>query len=55
MMSVPDAQVAREVDASTSEQSGVRQSLAGIIVGEKNRYVRISGPLRCAMPFQRRF
>jgi hypothetical protein len=34
---VLDARPTRYVDASTSEQSGARQSLAGIVVGEKNR------------------
>jgi hypothetical protein len=36
-----NARVAKEVDASASEQSGVPQSLAGIAVGEKNRCIRI--------------
>jgi hypothetical protein len=43
--------VTREVDASTSEQSGVRQSFAGIVVGEKNRCVRISVPDATGTPF----
>jgi len=43
--------VAREVDASTSEQSGVRQSLAGIAVGEKNRCIRIGVPDTTGTPF----
>ena len=32
-----NAQVGREVDAGLCEQSDVRQSVAGIVVGEKNR------------------
>jgi hypothetical protein len=39
---VLNARVATEVDASTCEQIGARQSLAGIVVGEKNRCVRIN-------------
>jgi hypothetical protein len=34
--------VVTEVAGSTSEQSGVRQLLAGIVVGEKNRCVQIA-------------
>src|SRR5439155_19886149 len=34
---VNNARVAREVDASTSEQNGARQSLTGLVVGETNR------------------
>jgi len=36
----------REVDASTREQSRARQLLAGMVVGEKNRCVWISAPMR---------
>jgi hypothetical protein len=36
--------VAREVAASTSEQNGVDQSLAEIVVDEKNRCIRMSVP-----------
>ncbi len=39
-----NARMAREVDAGSCEQSGVRQSVAGIVVGEKNRCIRISAP-----------
>ena len=39
-----NARVAREVDAGSCEQSGVRQSVAGIAVAEKNRCLRISAP-----------
>ncbi len=37
-----DTRVAREVDAGSHEQSGVGQSVAGIVVGEKNRCLPIS-------------
>ena len=43
-----------EVDASTCEQSGARQSVGGTLVGEKNRCVRINTPGACAAPFTRR-
>ena len=38
------ARVAREVVVGLREQSGVRQSVGGIAVAEKNRYLRISAP-----------
>lgn len=37
-----NARVAREVDASTCEQGTIGQSLAGIVVGDKNRCIRAS-------------
>jgi len=33
-----------DVDAGSCEQSGVRQSVAGIAVAEKNRCIRTSDP-----------
>jgi len=36
--------VARDVDAASWEQSGVRQAVAGTAVAEKNRCLRIRGP-----------
>jgi hypothetical protein len=39
-----NAQVAREVDAGSCEQSDARQSVAGIVVGEKNRCILITAP-----------
>ena len=39
-----NARVAREVDAGSCDQSGVRQSVAGIVVGEKNRCIQITAP-----------
>lgn len=39
-----NARVAREVDAGSCEQGGLRQSVAGIAVVEKNRCIRISAP-----------
>ena len=41
---VVNARVAREVDAGSCAQSVVRQSVAGIVVGEKNRCIRIRVP-----------
>ena len=41
-----NARVAREVDAGSCEQSDARQSVAGIVVGEKNRCLRITAPGR---------
>ena len=41
---VVNAQVAREVDAGSCGESGVRQSVAGIVVVEKNRCIRIGAP-----------
>lgn len=41
---VVNARVAREVDAGSCDQSGVRQSVAGIVVGEKNRCIQITAP-----------
>ena len=49
---VLNARVNREVDVSVGEQSGVRQSLAGMVVAEKNRCVRISAPSACAATFR---
>jgi hypothetical protein len=43
--------VAREVDAGSCKQSGVRQSVAGIVVGEKNRCIQISALARGASLF----
>jgi hypothetical protein len=43
--------VVKEVDATASEQGRFRQSLAGIVVGEKNRCVRISVPDAAGTPF----
>jgi len=45
-----NARVAREMNASTSEQS-VRESLAGTAIGEKNRCIRISVPDATGTPF----
>jgi hypothetical protein len=39
-----NARVAREVDAGSCEQSGLRQPVAGIAVVKKNRCIRISAP-----------
>jgi hypothetical protein len=36
--------VATEVVVGSPEQSDVRQSVAGIVVGEKNRCIQISAP-----------
>ena len=49
-----DARVAREVDAGPCEQSGVRQSVAGITVVEKNRCIRISAAGAWSVPVRRR-
>jgi hypothetical protein len=38
---VGNARVAREVDAGSCAQNGVHQPVAGIVVGEKNRCIRI--------------
>jgi hypothetical protein len=46
-----NARGAREVDAGSCEQSGVRQSVAGIAVVEKNRCIRMIAPGRGAAPF----
>ena len=39
-----NARLTREVDASSCEQSSVRQSLAGMVVGKKNRCILVTGP-----------
>ena len=36
------------------QQSGVRQSVAGIVVGEKNRCIRISAPGAWSVAVRRR-
>jgi len=40
---------------SPCEQSGAHESLAGMLVGEKNRYLRISASVARATPFRGRF
>jgi hypothetical protein len=45
--------VAREVDADSSEQSGVRQAVAVIVVGEKNRCIQISASGACCVTVRR--
>jgi hypothetical protein len=47
--------VAGEVDAVACEEIAARQSIAGMVVREKNRCVQISGSQRYAAPFQRGF
>ena len=44
----------REVDAGSCEQSGVRQSVAGIVVDEKNRCIRIGAQGASGVAVQRR-
>jgi len=44
--------LAREVDTSPCEQGGAGQSLAGTLVGEKNRCLPISAPDVRSAPFQ---
>jgi hypothetical protein len=39
-----NARLTSEVDASSCEQSAVRQSLADMVVGEKNRGILVTGP-----------
>ena len=39
-----NARVAREVDAALCEQSCLHRPVAGIVVGEKNRCIRIGAP-----------
>jgi hypothetical protein len=46
-----NARAVREVDAGSCEQSGVRQSVAGIVVGEKNRCISEGAPAREKSPF----
>src|SRR5688572_1682306 len=36
-----NGRVAGEVDASTCEQGAIRQSLTGMVVGDKNRCIRV--------------
>lgn len=38
-----NARAARELDGSTCEQGAIGQSLAGMVVGGKNRCIRLSG------------
>ena len=38
-----NARAAREPDGSTCEQGAIGQSLAGMVVGGKNRCIRLSG------------
>jgi len=39
-----NARLTGEVDASSCEESAVHQSLAGMVVGEKNRCILVTGP-----------
>jgi hypothetical protein len=48
---VVNAQVAREVDAGSCGEGGVRQSVAGIVVVEKNAAFRLALLARGASPF----
>jgi len=47
--------VARDVDAGSCEQSGLRQSLAGNAVAEKNRCIRTSDPGAWTVAVRRQF
>lgn len=38
-----NARAARELDGSTCEQGAIGQSLAGMVVGGNNRFIRLSG------------
>jgi hypothetical protein len=50
-----NTRVARELDAGSSEQSGLRQSLAGNAVTEKNRWIRTNVPGAWTGAFRRQF
>jgi len=47
--------VVREVDAGSCKQSGVRQSVAGIVVDEKNRCMQSTPRHRLRRRFHDRF
>jgi hypothetical protein len=51
---VVNARVAREVDAGSGAQSAAGQSVAGIVVGEKNRCIRIGAPGQGSVALQGR-
>jgi len=53
-VSVFNARVARDLDAGSCEQSGARQSVAGIIDGEKNRCLPAAARQHARRYFQQR-